>query len=88
MDIDYNNLTQKFDHLPDGYVLCTHIHQLYKLKPRKRIKKEGNIILDEGRIVFLFSETAKVYYKRQLSSSIPDYILETYIKLRLLYYKP
>lgn len=73
--------------LPDGYVLCKHIHQLYLLKPKKKKWCSDNIERITGITIYLYSEKEEKYYPKILDSKLSDRTLQEYIKLRILFYK-
>ena len=71
--------------LPEGCVLCEHIHRLYRLKPRKKNRTKENIEKDIGKEYYIYSEFNEVYYKRILNEETSDDELMKYINRKILF---
>lgn len=74
--------------LPAGYELCKDVTALYRLKKRKKVWNDENIEPIYGNVVYVFSHIKNGYYGKIVSRYLPIRILEKYIKLKLLYYRP
>jgi len=71
--------------LPEGFVLITDLDSLKRLKKGKRKITPENIEWKYGTILYVFSHSSNVYYKKILSEITPIEILTQYFKNEILY---